>query len=82
MAEVTTQDGDNAILKVMMPQMEGNSVIEQEVEALRIANGDSYVRLIKEDMSQRAILLERLGPPLHQLGYSTQEDNRNHLFVA
>ncbi|WP_179134560.1 aminoglycoside phosphotransferase family protein [Oceanobacillus timonensis] len=73
-AEVTTQDGDNAILKVMMPQMEGNSVIGQEVEALRIANGDGYVRLIKEDISQRAILLERLGPPLHQLGYSTQEE--------
>lgn len=73
-AEVITQDGDNAILKLMMPQMEGNSVIEQEVEALRILNGDGYVRLIKEDMSQRAMLLERLGPPLHQLGYSTKEE--------
>ncbi|WP_160141698.1 aminoglycoside phosphotransferase family protein [Salicibibacter halophilus] len=71
---VVTQDGDNAILKVMMPQMEGNSVIEQEVEALRIVNGDGYVRLLNEDMRQRAILLERLGPPLSQLEYSTQEE--------
>ncbi len=73
-AEVTTQDGNNAILKLMMPQMEGNSVFEQEVTALRVANGDGYVRLIKAELSQRAILLERLGPPLHQLGYSTKEE--------
>src|SRR5690625_2688094 len=73
-AEVTTQNGDNFILKLMMPQMEGNSVFEQQVEALRIVSGDGYVRLINEDMSQRAFLLERLGPPLHQLGYSMQEE--------
>lgn len=73
-AAVLTQDGDSAILKVMMPQMEGNSVIEQEVEALRIVNGGGYVRLLNEDMRQRAILLERLGPPLSQLEYSTQEE--------
>ncbi|WP_157911766.1 aminoglycoside phosphotransferase family protein [Alteribacter populi] len=73
-AEVSAHDGGNAILKLVMPQMEGNSVLEQEVEALRIVNGDGYVRLINEDMNQRALLLERLGKPLHQLGYSTKEE--------
>ncbi len=73
-AEVSAQDGGIAILKIVMPQMEGNSVIEQEVEALRIVNGDGYVRLINEDMNQRALLLERLGKPLDQLEYSTKEE--------
>lgn len=36
----------------MMSPMEGNSVIEEEVEVLRIVNRQGYVQLIKKDMSQ------------------------------
>ncbi|MFA1821104.1 aminoglycoside phosphotransferase family protein [Virgibacillus oceani] len=34
----------------------------------------SYCAINQRDMSQRAILLERLGSPLHQQGYSTKEE--------
>lgn len=68
-AEVTTEDGVDAILKLMMPPVEGNTVFEQEIEALTIANGAGYVRLLNYDMNHRVILLERLGPPLKDTDY-------------
>ncbi|MBT2218069.1 phosphotransferase [Virgibacillus dakarensis] len=68
-AEVTTEDGVDAILKLMMPQVEGNTVFEQEIEALTIANGAGYVRLLNYDMNHRATLLERLGSPLKDTEY-------------
>ncbi|PAV28230.1 hypothetical protein CIL05_17850 [Virgibacillus profundi] len=68
-AEVTTEDGVDAILKLMMPPVEGNTVLELEVEALTIADGDGYVRLLNYDMEHRATLLERLGPPLRDMDY-------------
>lgn len=68
-AEVTTEDGVDAILKLMMPPVEGNTVFEQEIEALTIANGIGYARLLNYDMNHRAVLLERLGSPLKDTEY-------------
>ncbi|WP_080848989.1 aminoglycoside phosphotransferase family protein [Cytobacillus gottheilii] len=71
-AEVSTKGGGEAILKLMMPQIEGNSVFEQEIAALTIAGGDGYVRLLNYDMDHRAVLLEKLGSPLKDVGYSME----------
>ncbi len=71
-SEVTTEDGSEAILKLTMPHVEGNSVFEQEIVALKITNGDGYVRLLNYDRNHRAVLLERLGSPLKDMGYPTE----------
>ncbi|MFS0661053.1 aminoglycoside phosphotransferase family protein [Niallia alba] len=71
-AEVTKEDGGKAILKLTMPHVEGNSVFEQEIVALKITDGDGYVRLLKYDMDHRAVLLEKLGLPLKDVGYSME----------
>lgn len=71
-AEVSTEDGGKAILKLTMPPVEGNTVFEQEIVALKITNGDGYVRLLNYDMDHRAVLLEKLGSPLKDVGYSME----------
>lgn len=71
-ATARTRDGSEAILKVAMPEMDGNTVLAQEVTALTIADGHGYVRLLRYDLSRRALLLERLGRPLREMGYSTR----------
>lgn len=68
-AEALTEDGVEAMIKLAMPSMEGNTVFEQEILALTIAAGDGYVRLLNDDLNHRAVLLERLGTPLKDTGY-------------
>ncbi len=71
-AEATAGDGSKFILKVAMPEKSGNTVLAHEVTALTVADGHGYVRLLRYDLSRRALLLERLGAPLRELGYSTK----------
>lgn len=52
--------------------MEGNSVFEHEIVALKVTNGDGYVRLLNYDLDHRAVLLEKLGSPLKDVGYSME----------
>ena len=63
------------VLKVALPAgVEGFSPFQQELDTLRLANGDPYyVRLIRHDPSRRSLLLERLGRPLASLGWSTAD---------
>lgn len=68
--EASTEDGTAVILKLAMPSVDGNTVVEQEIEALTIADGDGYVRLLHCDLNHRAVLLERLGMPLMNMNYS------------
>lgn len=70
-AEVTTSDGSPAILKVAVPYIDGNTILASEVTALTLAGGRGYVRLLRSDLNRRALLLERLGLRLQDLGYST-----------
>jgi streptomycin 6-kinase len=70
-AEARTRDGSDVILKVAIPENNGNTVLANEVTALTIADGHGYVRLLHYDLSRRALLVERLGIPLRELGYST-----------
>lgn len=72
-AEVTMENGVDAVLKIMMPSAEGNTIFEQEIAALTRADGDGYVRLLSYDINHRAALLERLGPPLKDTNYPIED---------
>jgi streptomycin 6-kinase len=61
--EVTLADGTPAVLKVGVPGRD----VSQEGMALRLANGEGCARLLGEDVSRQALLLERLGAPLYDI---------------
>lgn len=58
-------DGSTAILKVLMPV--DPAAAEHEIMALRLAGGRGMARLLEADVPRRAMLLERLGPPVSSL---------------
>ena len=64
-AEATLEDGAEAVLKLLVPL--GAGVERHESTALRLANGDGCVRLLRDDVNRHAMLLERLGVSLHDL---------------
>ncbi len=67
--EATTADGRAAVLKLGMPDgLEGNGEFARELESVRFGQGRGYVGLIRFDIGDRAMLLERLGRPIHDLG--------------
>src|SRR5687768_5982596 len=74
-AEATLEDGTPAVLKLLVPR--GAGVAANEITVLRMANGQGCVRLIREDAPRGALLMERLGRSLHQLGLS----QRNRLDI-
>lgn len=65
-AAAVLDDGTPAVLKLLVPR-DGDAA-HHEITVLRLAAGDGCVRLLREDADQGAMLLERLGPSLHQLG--------------
>jgi streptomycin 6-kinase len=71
-APALTATGTKVILKVVMPQVEGNTVLANEVAALKLADGRGYVRLLHADLNRRALVLEQLGTPLGDLGYTSR----------
>ena len=64
--EATQDDGTPAVLKVMMPTADSNVI--NEVTALGLADGDGCAALYRCDFDRGALLMERLGRPLHELG--------------
>jgi streptomycin 6-kinase len=54
------------VLKVIIPR--SNEAAKNEITALRMADGRGCVSLIRDDVDSGALLLERLGRPLCQLG--------------
>lgn len=61
--EVTQADGTPAVLKVGVPGRD----VGPEAMALRLADGGGCAKLLREDLSRQALLLERLGAPMHDL---------------
>ncbi|MFP2907095.1 aminoglycoside phosphotransferase family protein [Pyxidicoccus sp. 3LFB2] len=61
----TTQEGEEAVLKVVMPGLEHSA---RELQTLLYANGRGYVRVLRHDSAHCALLLEKLGPQLSELG--------------
>lgn len=65
--EVTLSDASRAVLKLIVPR--DYDAARHEIAVLRLADGDGCARLLKSDESRGALLLERLGPSLHELGF-------------
>jgi streptomycin 6-kinase len=63
-AAATTGDGVDAVIKIAIP---GND-LAGEATVLRLANGHGYARLLKHDPARQAMLAERLGASLAELG--------------
>lgn len=70
-------DGTPAVLKLLVPRE--RDAAAREATVLRLADGDGCPRLLREDISRGALLLERLGRPLHQLGVPVE---RRHEILA
>lgn len=71
-------DGRPTVLKVMIPRDDrgdgdGMAPARHEVTALRLASGRGCVRLLRHDPDRGALLLDRLGPSLHDLGRPVTE---------
>jgi len=64
-AEVTMTDGLPAVLKIAPP---GGEPIAGELATLSAARGRGYAKLLRHDEARGAMLLERLGPRLAELG--------------
>jgi streptomycin 6-kinase len=65
-AEAKVATGDVNILKI--PLINGEQAC-RERSVLLAANGRGYARVLRYDETSGSLLLERLGPQLHQLGY-------------
>jgi streptomycin 6-kinase len=61
--EVTLVDGTPAVLKIGVPGRD----VGQEAMVLRLANGGGCAKLLGEDVSRQALLLERLGAPMYDI---------------
>jgi streptomycin 6-kinase len=65
-AETVAAQGELGVLKVPIP---GADKAGREYGVLLAAQGHGYVRVLQHDPASGAMLLERLGPQLFQLGY-------------
>jgi streptomycin 6-kinase len=65
-AEATLADGTPAVLKVPVPRPGGAA--RHEITVLRLAGGEGCARLLRHDDVRGALLLERLGPSMRDLG--------------
>lgn len=73
-AAATMADGTPAVLKVLVPGR--GDVAGDEIRALQLAGGRGCVELYRSDASRGALLLERLGPSMHDLGVPIEERHR------
>ncbi len=64
--EAERTDGTPAVLKLVVPR--SSDAAGQEITVLRLADGQGCVRLLEDDSAVGALLLERLGRSLFQLG--------------
>jgi streptomycin 6-kinase len=64
-------DGSLAVLKLCVPNR--GAVAEHEITALRLINGEGSPRLLRSDVGRGALLLERLGQPMNELGLPIEQ---------
>jgi hypothetical protein len=65
-AGATLADGTSAVLKVLVPGV-GNDP-SHEATVLRLADGDACPTRYQFDAARGALLMERLGRPMYELG--------------
>jgi streptomycin 6-kinase len=63
-AEAICADGTPAVLKLIVPR---GDAAANEIAALRLADGEGCVRLLRYEIERGALLLERLGRSLYEL---------------
>jgi len=64
-AQACTGAEEPAVLKVLVPR--GNDDARNEIMVLRLVGGEGCARLLRHDEARGALLIERLGPSLHEL---------------
>jgi streptomycin 6-kinase len=70
-AEATQADRTPVVLKLHIPRLDSPrpaAAGEREMTVLRLAGGEGCARLLRCDEARGALLLERLGRPLQELG--------------
>lgn len=77
-ADVVCEDGVPAVLKLLIPRPDNE--VHHEITVLRLTNGEGCARLIRDDPGRGALLLERLGRSLHELGLPLRE--RHEILVS
>jgi streptomycin 6-kinase len=75
--EATLADGTEAVLKLAPPSE--TTKIGLEATVLRLAVGAGCVQLLDADLGRRALLLERLGPSMYDLGVPRRQ--RHELLI-
>jgi len=65
-AEARLDDGTPAVLKLVVPR-EGDAA-RNEITVLRLTNGEGCARLLRYDEARGALLVERLGRSLKEIG--------------
>ncbi|HEX8581521.1 MAG TPA: aminoglycoside phosphotransferase family protein [Acidimicrobiales bacterium] len=70
-AEAVLADGTPAVLKLLVPR--DHDAAGHEATVLRLCGGDGCARLLRDDLDRGALLLERLGPSLHDLRLPIRE---------
>jgi streptomycin 6-kinase len=76
--EATMSDGTTAVLKLVVPRSSGGA--HDEITVLRHCRGEGCVALLRDDAARGALLLERLGPSLRELGLPV--DERHEILCA
>ncbi|MBR4889263.1 MAG: phosphotransferase [Clostridia bacterium] len=74
-APATGKNGEQYILKIDMPEDTGGN-FAGGIEAMKAADGRGYAQLYAYAPQRKACLLERLGKPIGQLGYTVEEQIR------
>jgi streptomycin 6-kinase len=77
-AEASCADGTRAVLKLIVPR--DRDAAGWEITVLRLADGAGCPRLLRDDVSRGALLLERLGRPLYELGLPVRR--RHEILVS
>lgn len=79
-AHVVRADGTPAVLKLMIPRRAaeglGGRAAELEASVLRLVGGEGCAELLDFDLARGALLMERLGPSLFDLGIPIAEQHR------
>jgi streptomycin 6-kinase len=73
-AAATLADGTPAVLKLAVPR-EGDHA-RREITVLRLTDGQGCARLLRADEPRGALLVERLGPSMADLGLPARERQR------
>ena len=76
-AEAVRADGSPAVLKLAMPaESEGRVALGHELRTLLLVDGRGCVRVLEHDLARGAVLLERLGRQLVELGLPVPQQLR------